>query len=68
MSCPTYFLWGTEDPWEPIALGKQLADHPTVRQFIPLDGLGHCPQDEDPEVVNEILQKLIRESHDPVTV
>lgn len=59
MTCPTYLLWGTEDPWEPIKLGKKLADYPSVKQFIPLEGLGHCPQDEDPKIVNEILQKLI---------
>ena len=28
-------------------------------QFIPLDGLGHCPQDEAPEVVNPILLQWI---------
>jgi pimeloyl-ACP methyl ester carboxylesterase len=59
MTCPTYLLWGTEDPWEPIKLGKKLADYPSVKKFIPLEGLGHCPQDEDPKIVNEILQKLI---------
>ena len=27
----------------------------TEDQFIPLEGLGHCPQDEAPEVVNPVL-------------
>lgn len=65
ISCPTYLLWGTEDPWEPIELGKKLADYPSVKQFIPLEGLGHCPQDEDPEKVNQILQKLILKQEIP---
>ncbi|PSF31342.1 alpha/beta hydrolase [Aphanothece hegewaldii CCALA 016] len=68
ISCPTYLLWGTEDPWEPIELGKKLADYPSVKQFIPLEGLGHCPQDEDPKKVNEILQKLILENHDTAKI
>jgi pimeloyl-ACP methyl ester carboxylesterase len=55
LSCPTILLWGTNDPWEPIALGRELAKFSTVEQFIPLEGLGHCPQDEAPEVVNPIL-------------
>lgn len=62
LSCPTILLWGTEDPWEPVAMGRELANLTTVEKFIPLEGLGHCPQDEAPEIVNPILQKWI-ESH-----
>jgi pimeloyl-ACP methyl ester carboxylesterase len=60
LSCPTILLWGTEDPWEPIALGKKLGEISTVDEFIPLEGLGHCPQDEAPEVVNPILLNWIQ--------
>ena len=59
LSCPTILLWGTEDPWEPVAMGKELANFSTVEKFIPLEGLGHCPQDEAPEIVNPILQEWI---------
>lgn len=59
LSCPTILLWGTEDPWEPIELGRELGNFPTVDQFIPLEGLGHCPQDEAPDIVNPILQAWI---------
>ncbi|MBF2020080.1 MAG: alpha/beta fold hydrolase [Hydrococcus sp. C42_A2020_068] len=59
LSCPVLILWGTEDPWEPIELGRKLADFPAVQQFIPLEGVGHCPQDEAPEIVNPILQNWI---------
>lgn len=59
LQCPTILLWGTEDPWEPIALGRELAKIPTVNDFIALEGLGHCPQDEAPEVVNPILLQWI---------
>jgi len=59
MTCPVLMLWGEEDPWEPIALGRELADFPAVEDFIPLPGLGHCPQDEAPEVVNPLLQDWI---------
>ena len=55
LNCPTVLLWGTEDPWEPVEMGRKLAEIPTVDEFIPLEGLGHCPQDEAPEVVNPIL-------------
>ena len=59
LQCPTILLWGTEDPWEPVTMGRELAKIPTVNEFIPLEGLGHCPQDEAPEVVNPILQRWI---------
>lgn len=59
LTCPTLILWGTEDPWEPIALARQYADYAAVEDFIALEGLGHCPQDEAPEVVNPILVEWI---------
>lgn len=61
LKCPTVLLWGTEDPWEPIAMGRGLAEITAVDKFIPLEGLGHCPQDEAPEVVNPILLEWIEE-------
>ncbi|TAE58613.1 MAG: alpha/beta fold hydrolase [Nostocales cyanobacterium] len=59
LSCPAIILWGTADPWEPINLGQELAKFPQVQEFIPLEGVGHCPQDEAPELVNPILQDWI---------
>lgn len=61
LPCPVILLWGTEDPWELISLGQELAKFPTVEKFIPLTGLGHCPQDEAPEIVNPILQQWLLE-------
>ncbi|OKH31209.1 alpha/beta hydrolase [[Phormidium ambiguum] IAM M-71] len=55
LPCSAIILWGTDDPWEPIDLGRELANFPQVENFIPLEGLGHCPQDEAPEIVNPIL-------------
>ena len=60
LNCPTVLLWGTEDPWEPVAMGRELAKIPTVDKFIALEGLGHCPQDEAPEVVNPVLLEWIK--------
>ena len=61
LQCPAIILWGTADPWEPIELGRELAEFPQVMKFIPLEGIGHCPQDEAPELVNPILQDWIAE-------
>jgi pimeloyl-ACP methyl ester carboxylesterase len=59
LPCPALLVWGEADPWEPIELGRQLANFSTVQQFIPLKGVGHCPQDEAPEQVNAILREWI---------
>ena len=59
LPCPAIILWGTADPWEPIELGRELAEFRQVIKFIPLEGVGHCPQDEAPELVNPILQDWI---------
>ena len=61
LPCPAIILWGTVDPWEAIDLGRELANFPQVQKFIPLEGVGHCPQDEAPELVNPILQDWIGE-------
>ncbi|MEA5532463.1 alpha/beta fold hydrolase [Crocosphaera sp. XPORK-15E] len=63
LPCPTILLWGTEDPWENIELAREWANYPNVEQFIPLEGVGHCPQDEAPELVNPILQEWISIKH-----
>lgn len=62
LPCPAIMLWGSADPWEPIELGRELAKFPQVEEFIPIEGVGHCPQDEAPEIVNPILQDWIGRS------
>jgi pimeloyl-ACP methyl ester carboxylesterase len=52
IEAPVLMLWGELDPWEPIELGRELGEYPAVTEFVALPGLGHCPQDEGPELVN----------------
>ncbi|WP_416670657.1 alpha/beta fold hydrolase [Egbenema bharatensis] len=59
LTCPVLILWGTDDPWEPIALGRELAEFSCVQDFVPLAGAGHCPQDEIPDQVNALVQNWI---------
>lgn len=58
--CPVLILWGEVDPWEPIELARQeYADLPMVDRFVPLPGLGHCPQDEAPEIVDPLITEWV---------
>ncbi len=68
LPCQALILWGTDDPWEPIELGQEYAKYDTVQKFIPLENVGHCPQDEAPELVNPILLDWILESERVQTV
>ncbi|MDX1976358.1 MAG: alpha/beta fold hydrolase [Pseudanabaenaceae cyanobacterium bins.68] len=58
LPCKAVILWGEQDPWEPIALGRAFQQYSSVQDFIPIPDAGHCPQDEVPEVVNGILLSL----------
>ncbi|MEO0395806.1 MAG: alpha/beta fold hydrolase [Cyanobacteria bacterium P01_A01_bin.137] len=60
LTCPVLMLWGEDDPWEPIELGRELSEHNVVEQFIPLAGVGHCPQDEAPELVNPLITEWVQ--------
>ncbi|NJN60183.1 MAG: alpha/beta fold hydrolase [Coleofasciculaceae cyanobacterium RL_1_1] len=59
LSCRTLLVWGDRDPWEPVALARQLAEFSSVDDFVELPGVGHCPQDEAPEMVNPIVEQWI---------
>jgi pimeloyl-ACP methyl ester carboxylesterase len=56
---PVSIVWGEKDPWEPIETALLWKGYPCVRSFTKLPGLGHCPHDEGPELVNGILANLI---------
>ena len=59
LSCPAIAIWGAADPWEPIELGRELMNVPTVNEFVEIPDVGHCPQDEAPELVNPVLKNWI---------
>uniref|UniRef100_A0A832H4L7 Alpha/beta fold hydrolase n=1 Tax=Oscillatoriales cyanobacterium SpSt-402 TaxID=2282168 RepID=A0A832H4L7_9CYAN len=61
LPCSALILWGTKDPWEPFELGQEFAKFACVERLIPLENVGHCPQDEAPELVNPILQQWLSE-------
>ncbi|HBC43525.1 MAG TPA: alpha/beta hydrolase, partial [Pseudanabaena sp.] len=59
LPCEAVVLWGDRDPWEPIALGREsFTKFACVKEFIDIPNAGHCPQDEVPDVVNDILLKV----------
>lgn len=60
LKVPLLLLWGTSDRLIPISVGRKLAHRFSLR-LVELPGLGHCPQDENPDMVNkEILDWIDR--------
>ena len=56
---PVRILWGENDPWEPISMGRMYGEFPIVDEFVTLPGGGHCPMDQiDDDVNREILRFL----------
>ncbi|KAL0437906.1 UNVERIFIED_CONTAM: hypothetical protein Slati_2273600 [Sesamum latifolium] len=60
ITLPVLVLWGDEDPFTPIdgPVGKYFstlpAQMPNVNLFL-LEGVGHCPHDDRPDLVHEKL-------------
>ncbi|KAI3430275.1 hypothetical protein D9Q98_004871 [Chlorella vulgaris] len=57
---PVSVIWGEEDPWEKIEWGREFAKYPSVQEFVSLPGVGHCPQDEAPHLVNPLIQDFVK--------
>ncbi len=50
ISRPVQVIWGADDPWIPLDRGMALADAIGC-EILPIQGLGHLPQLEDPTAV-----------------
>ena len=62
---PVRLLWGERDPWEAPAEARAWAERfGCVAELVVLPGVGHCPHDEAPQLVNPILRRWILERPD----
>ncbi|ERN20447.1 uncharacterized protein LOC18448863 [Amborella trichopoda] len=59
VKCPVLVGWGDKDPWEPIELGKAYGAFEAVEDFVILPNVGHCPQDEAPDLVNPLVEAFV---------
>ena len=61
---PLLVIWGADDPWTPISGAKifqQASENGQPVQISPIPNAGHCPHDEIPEVVNDLILKWLPE-------
>ncbi|XP_030506513.2 pheophytinase, chloroplastic isoform X2 [Cannabis sativa] len=59
VKCPVLIGWGDKDPWEPIELGRAYQSFDSVEDFVVLPNVGHCPQDEAPNLVNPLVESFV---------
>jgi len=61
---PVLALWGEADPWTVVAMGEAFSKYaakPELYRLERLPGAGHCPHDEAPELVHEIMLPWLKE-------
>lgn len=57
---PVWVSYGTKDPWTPSKRVEKLLDNPCVEKVVAFDGVGHCPHDESPELVNPFILDFLK--------
>lgn len=61
---PVWVTYGTGDPWTPAARVDALEQtNSCVEKVVALEGIGHCPHDEAPELVNPFLLEFLERVH-----
>jgi len=61
IAAPTLVLWGEEDRWVPIGLGRALAAGITRSAFVSVPRAGHSVQEESPEDVNHLIIRFLKD-------
>ena len=54
------FVAGDKDPWEKVEWGRAFEEYPSVEEFVELPGVGHCPMDENPGLVNPLMLRFVQ--------
>jgi 4,5:9,10-diseco-3-hydroxy-5,9,17-trioxoandrosta-1(10),2-diene-4-oate hydrolase len=61
IAAPTVVLWGEEDRWVPLALGRALAAGITRSAFVSVPRAGHSVQEEAPGEVNHLVIRFLQD-------
>jgi pimeloyl-ACP methyl ester carboxylesterase len=55
LTIPMLLIWGQKDRFVPPALARQFALYNPKLEVLYLEDVGHCPHDESPEQVNQVI-------------
>ncbi len=62
LTIPMLLIWGQKDRFIPPALASQFASYNKNLQLLKLEDVGHCPHDESPELINQVILDWIEKS------
>ena len=56
-------IWGEKDPWESLNEAKEWKNKfKNIKRLDIVEGAGHCPHDENPEITNKLIDSFIQET------
>ncbi|MCG6135497.1 MAG: alpha/beta fold hydrolase [Nostoc sp. LLA-1] len=55
LSVPMLLIWGSKDRFVPPILAKRFTQYNEKLELLDLEDVGHCPHDECPEKVNQVI-------------
>lgn len=58
---PMLLMWGSKDLWVPPSLATKFAQLNANIQLINIENAGHCPHDERPEEINQLILDWIEQ-------
>lgn len=59
LTIPMLLIWGRKDKFVPPKLATEFAKYNEKLEVLYLEDVGHCPHDESPEQVNEVILNWI---------
>ena len=60
LGVPALILWGSEDPFAPVAGAHRFAKELPGAELVVLDGVGHFVFDDAPRAANDAVVKFLR--------
>jgi pimeloyl-ACP methyl ester carboxylesterase len=60
LTIPMLLIWGKQDKFVPPYLGNEFAKYNENLELRYLEDVGHCPHDESPEQVNQMILDWVR--------
>jgi pimeloyl-ACP methyl ester carboxylesterase len=57
-------IWGKKDKFVPPALAHEFARYNENLQLLSIEDVGHCPHDENPEIINQAILDWINSLSD----
>lgn len=62
ITVPMLLIWGQKDRFVPPILANQFVQYNEKLQLLTLENVGHCPHDECPDQINQIILDWINQS------